>query len=177
MPRTDSEYEEGCREAAQHSSDLLFHVPLIEMPGTISEIGAERELDITLTATNAAALGGYFSEVRAGGVEVHTGATAAPAPSTPIRVVNKVKCLGPELEPCALGNRERFEQSEIPVLESRLVNQVSNVLRVERPGRRCRKDRRAVRVLRCEPLSIRAEGTDNRGVAINHPVLAVDAAS
>src|SRR5262249_35647987 len=70
-----------------------------------------------------------------------------------------------------------FEQSEIPVLESRLVDQISNALGVERPGCRGRKNGCAVRILGCEPLTSRAECADDLGIAIHYPILTVDAAS
>src|SRR5262249_36214666 len=59
--------------------------------GSISEIHAERELDIPLAAANAAALCRHFSKVRASGVEVHgPGSGDTTAASTPIGVVDEV---------------------------------------------------------------------------------------
>ena len=87
-------------------------------------------------STNAAALCRYFSEVRAGRVEVD----ATSAASTPVRVVDEVERLRAELEPSLLVNWERFEQAEVPILEPGLVDKVANALCVKRSNSRLGKD-------------------------------------
>src|SRR5712691_3912759 len=102
----------------------------------VLEIGAERELQVALAASDAAPLGGHFSKIRASRVKGHA-AAAAPAP---IRVVDEVERFSAELETCFLGNGERLEQPEVPVLVSGLVDKVANALCVESSGGRFGKN-------------------------------------
>src|SRR5207302_295257 len=86
------------------------------------------------------------------------------------------------LKPFLLANRECLEQSEVPVLEAGLVDEVAHKLRVERTRGRLLEDRRAVRVRRGEPLvgvlrAIRRELADDFGMAADDVVLAVDPAA
>src|SRR6266849_8177804 len=136
-------------------------------PGVLLEIQAEGELQVALAATNATALGEYFPERGTGRVEADIGCAAAAATAAPIRVVDEVVRLGAELETCFLGNGERLEQPEVPVLVSGLVDQVANALGVESSGRRLGKDRGV------EPLAVGAEGPDDFRSAADDPVLAV----
>src|SRR4051794_25278839 len=54
--------------------------------------------------------------------------------AVPVGVIEGVERLRAELEGHALANFEVFEQSQVPVLESRVVDHVANtVLMVERP--------------------------------------------
>src|SRR5260370_38770245 len=62
------------------------------------------------------------------------GCPAAPDTAASIRVVDEVVRLGAELETCFLGNGECLEQSDVPVLESRLVDKVADPLCVKRSG-------------------------------------------
>src|SRR5256885_5017296 len=100
----------------------------------ISEIEAQRELQVALTATCAAAFGGHFSKIGAGRIEIH----AAPAAATPIGVIDKVEGFGTELETALFIDGKGFEEAKIPVLESGLVDDVANPLSIEcaRRGRR-----------------------------------------
>src|SRR6266700_2608405 len=94
-----------------------------------SELEFERELDIALaTASWAAALRGDLSEGGTAGVKVH----AATAGTTPVRVVQGVERFGAELEVNSLAYLNDLEQADVPVLESRLVEDVANVLCIER---------------------------------------------
>ena len=92
-------------------------------------------------------------------------------------MVDEVERLGAELEPSLLVNRERLEQAEVPVLEARLVDQVTDALRVERPGRRLGKDLRAIGIRRRKPLAATAERPDDPGSAVYDSILAVNSAS
>ena len=85
-------------------------------------------------------------------------------------MVPDVKRFGAELKPDLLADRDYLEQAEVPVLESRLVNDVAHALRVERPGGRFGKDRRV------EPLAVLAKSADDLGRAAHHPVLTIRAA-
>src|SRR5260370_32944671 len=96
--------------------------------GAALEIGAERELQIALAATNTASLGGHLSKIRASRVEVHPAA----APSAPIGGVDEVERFGAELQSSLLPDGESFEQSEIPVLEPGLPDVVANASVIER---------------------------------------------
>ena len=70
-----------------------------------------------------------------------------------MRMVDEVERFGSELESSLLIDRERLEQSEVPVLESRLVDQIAHASVIERSGRRLDKDRRTIRVRCGEPLA------------------------
>jgi hypothetical protein len=106
------------------------------------EVEAQRELQIPLAAADATSLGQYLPEgVEVGWVESDIGGPAAPAAAAPIRMVNKVEGLGAELKSSLLVNSEVLEKSEIPVLISRLVDEVANTLSVERTRSRFGKDR------------------------------------
>jgi len=138
-----------------------------------SEVEPQRQLQISLAAADSTSLGCHFSEVRAHGIEIH----AATAASAPIRVVDKVKCLGAELKASLLVNRERFEQSKVPVLEPRLIDQVADTFCRERAGRWRAEDRAPVGVLRGEPLPTGAERPNDSWRSVYSPVLAVNPAS
>src|SRR5207253_4648197 len=101
------------------------------LPIVASEFGAKRELEVTLTP-----LGEHFSE---GGsairVESDVGGSSATAGPAPIRVIPHVKRFGTELEFHPFRDRQSLEQTHIPVLESRLIDHVTNPLRVKREGR------------------------------------------
>src|SRR5260370_1378925 len=133
----------------------------------VLEIGAERKLQVAFASTNAATLGKYFPERGAGGVEADIGCPAATATAAPIRVVDEVVRLGAELETCFLGNGECLEQSDVPVLESRLVDKVADPLCVKRSGSWLGEDRGV------EPLTVGTEGPDDFWSAVDDPVLAV----
>ena len=143
------------------------------------EVKSQRELQIALAAAHAPSLGEYFSEgVEVGGVEPDIICVrVAPATATPIRVVDKVKCLGAELKASLLVNRERFEQSKVPVLEPRLIDQVADTFCRERAGRWRAEDRAPVGVLRGEPLPTGAERPNDSWRSVYSPVLAVNPAS
>src|SRR5438067_684080 len=83
-------------------------------------------------------------------------------------MVDEVKRLRAELKTSLLVNRERLEQSKIPVLKARLVDQVAHTLRVERAIRRFRKDGSV------KPLAGRAKSPNDSRRSINDPVLPVD---
>src|SRR6267378_391840 len=136
---------------------------------------AQRELQVALALTRAAAaFGEYFSErFGVGGVKPDVGRCPAAAVAAPIWVVPNIVGLGAELQSRFLGNREGLEQAEVPILEPRLVDEVADTRVIERPSRGFDKDRRAVRVRRGEPLALWAECTDDLGNTIYDPVLAV----
>ena len=89
-------------------------------------------MQIPFTASDTASFGGYFPEVGAGGIEVHAGRATATTASAPVRVVYEVKSFRSELEPYAFRNRKCLEESQIPILEPRLVDQIADPLGVER---------------------------------------------
>src|SRR6266403_1170842 len=119
------------------------------------EVEAQRELQIALALTRAAAtFGEYFPKGRGvSGVKPDVGCSPAAAIAAPIRVVPNVVRLGPELESYALCNREGLEQAEVPVLEPGLVDDVADARVIERPSRGLDKDLRAVGVSCGEPLT------------------------
>ena len=143
------------------------------------ELHTERELQVAFTlAGAAAALRQDFSE--GGGVrrvQADVGGAAATAVAAPVRMVPHVVSFGAELEAQVLVHRECLEQAHVPVLESRLIDQVADALRVERARRRRRENRRAVRIRRREPLSGRTERADDFRISVDHPELPVAAAT
>src|SRR5215471_16102897 len=145
----------------------------------MSKVKPQRKLEVALTAARPAALGGDLAEGGAGGIELHsTGAAHGTAAPAPVGVIDEVERFGSELETRAFGEREFFEQSQIPILETGQVNHVADVLRqVKGSGGGRSKDRRSVRILGREPLAACAESSNNLGIAVNDPVLAIDAAS
>src|SRR5262245_57707645 len=141
--------------------------------GRLLEVHPERELDISLAAADSAALRRDLSEVRARRIEVD----ATTAATAPIRVVDEVESFSAELKALIFGERKRFEETEIPVLKSRLMNDIADILLREcaRSGRG--EDRRAVRVLCREPLSIRSERFEQLRITVDRVILAIDAAA
>src|SRR5260370_39779816 len=95
------------------------------------------------------------------------GCPAAPDTAASIRVVDEVVRLGAELETCFLGNGECLEQSDVPVLESRLADKVADPLCVKRSGSWLGEERGV------EPLTVGTEGPDDFWRAADDPVLAV----
>ena len=78
-----------------------------EYSRAISEINAERQLDISLATANTATLCRHFAKVRAGRVEVHgRGSGDTTAASTPVGMVDEVKCFGTELKSGSFRNRK-----------------------------------------------------------------------
>ena len=92
-------------------------------------------------------------------------------------MVDEVKRLGTELKTSLLVNRERLEQPKIPVLKSRLVDQVAHALRVEGARGRLRENLTAIKIGSGEPLPTRPKRTDDPRHTIDDPVLAVIAAT
>src|SRR5690242_10461420 len=92
-------------------------------------------------------------------------------------MVPNVVCFGSELEPSLFVYRERLKQSHVPVRESRLVDEVADELTVESSRCGLGKDRRTIRVRRSKPLPRRAESTNDVGMSIDDPILAVNAAA
>src|SRR5437879_4670225 len=80
-----------------------------------------------------------------------------------------------EAKPFVYG--DGFEQAHIPVLISGLINQIADSLCVESTGRRRGEDWRSIRIGRSEPLATRSKCANDLGIAVNHPILAVYAAS
>src|SRR5262249_49901993 len=131
-----------------------------------SKEAAHRLLLFSPPAPNAASFGCNFSEIGARWVEIHS-STTAPAP---IRVINEVESFGTELKAGSLGNRERLEQSKIPVLKSRLIDQIAHTLCVERTVGRFGKNGRV------KPVSARAKSPNDFRRSINNPILAIHSA-
>lgn len=155
--------------------------------GRRSEIESQRELQVPLTVSGAAAaLGEYFAERR----EV----VRVEARAIPVRVIPDVEGLRAELKTIALVEWEALEEAHVPVLEARLIEDVANPLGVECSGGGRTEDslinpiefRAPVgtslgRSDRYEaglkPLPIGAEGFDEAGIAVLDPILAVIAAT
>jgi hypothetical protein len=100
------------------------------------EISAERELQVALALTRGAtAFSEYFAESgKIRRVQANVGCPIATAIGAPIGVVPNVVGLGAELEASFLGNGEGLEKAEVPVLKSRLIDDVAHTLSVERSG-------------------------------------------
>ena len=138
-----------------------------------SELRPQRELEVAL-----AAFGKDFSEGRsASRIQSDIGGATATATTAPIRMVPDVECFGAELEAKPFIHGNSLEQAHVPVLESGLVDHVANALGVEGSRRGFCKYRRAIGIGCGEPLAGWAEGTDDLGIAVHDPVLAVHAAS
>src|SRR5437867_3498803 len=71
--------------------------------------------------------------------------------AAPIRVIQPVERLRPELKPVMLRNRKRLEQRQVPVLESRTVIEVPRLVRECARGRRG-EDRRSIAIFHAEPV-------------------------
>src|SRR5215467_15118601 len=91
-----------------------------------SEVDPERKLNIPLASADAAALSRDFPEVGAGGIEIHATTTT----TSPIGMVKHVKCFGAELSSLILTDRKCLKQSKVPVVESGLIHQIADPLRV-----------------------------------------------
>lgn len=131
------------------------------------KVETKRKLNIALAAAaRSAALRGNFSEGGACGVEVH----AAAARAAPIRMVQEVEGFSAELESHAFADREGFEDPEVPIVETGLIDDVADVLCVEGSFRRRGENRRV------EPLA-GAKIAENIRSAVLDPVLAVYAAT
>ena len=136
------------------------------------KLQAKRELQIALTA-----FGEHFAEGRGiGGVETYIRSAAATAAPAPIRVVPNVKGFCTELKPETLIHGNGFEQAEVPVLESGLIDEVANALGVECPRSGLGEDGRSVGICGGEPLAIGTKGANNLRMAVNDPVLSINAA-
>src|SRR5579864_6093109 len=118
------------------TSTALLRLPPDPNQFSRSEVKPQRKLQVPLATTDAASLGCYLSEGRAGRIEIHTAA----APSTPVRMVDEIECLSAELKSSLLVNGKGLEEAEVPILKTRLINQIPHPLRVERTVRRFRKD-------------------------------------
>ena len=133
-----------------------------------SEGEPKRELQVALASSDTAPLGKYFPESgKVRRIEAYIRCAAATATATPIGVIDEVEGFSAELKPCFLRNGKGLEQPEVPVLESRLVDQVAHALRVKRSGSRYGKDRGI------EPLAVSTESPDDFWSAADDPVLAV----
>src|SRR6266849_9736152 len=123
-------------KSRQASTSKAAEAKYAELTEAALKLEAEGELQIAL-----APLGKYFAEGRGiGGVEADIGRAAATAAAAPIWVVPDVEGFGAELEAEPFVDRNGLEQAEVPVLESGLVNDVANALRVEGTRRRLGED-------------------------------------
>src|SRR5262249_6803031 len=93
--------------------------------------------------------------------------------ATPVRVIEPVEGLRSKLKVVALCERERFEQRQVPVLESRTVIQVSRLVR-ERARGRHGKDRRSIAILDSEPVVRIATAVRESAVASGQRRIAID---
>ena len=89
------------------------------------ELRPQRELKVPF-----AAFGCNLAERGTRRIEIH----AATAGATPVRVVPDVEGFGAELEVYPLIHRNLLEQTHVPVLESRLIDDVANSLSDKRSG-------------------------------------------
>src|SRR5215472_10294011 len=152
--------------------------------GRRSEIESQRELQVPLTVSGAAAaLGEYFAERR----EV----VRVEARAVPVGVIPDVEGLRAELKTIALGEWEALEEAHVPILEARRIEDIANPLGVECSGGWRTEDslinpiefRAPVGTGRdryeagLKPLPTGAEGFDQAGIAVLDPILAVIAAT
>src|SRR5689334_7762997 len=84
------------------------------------ELGAQRELKVAF-----ATFGKHLSETLAGRIELQP----ATAGATPVRVVPHVEGLSAELEVDSFIHCEFLEHAHVPILESRLIDDVPDLLR------------------------------------------------
>src|SRR5438105_151184 len=103
----------------------MYGPPIVRLR-TALELRAQRELHVALTV-----LACNLTKCRAGRVEVRR---------APVRVVEDVEGLCAELQLDSFIDGNRLEQAHVPVLQTRVVDQVANpLLCVERPSRRLRE--------------------------------------
>src|SRR6185312_1095390 len=107
-------------------------------------IESQRQHNVAL-----ASFSGHLAKAAARWVEIHSAAGR----SAYVRVIDEVECFRPELESSGVVNCERLKQSQVPVLEAGLINQVPDILVAERAGSRRNEDRASVRIARREPLA------------------------
>ena len=134
-------------------------------------------MQIPLAATNTTAFAGYFSEISACWVKVDAASTAA----TEVRMVDEIKRFGAELESHPFVDWETLKEAQVPVLEAWLVNEISNALMDEGASCGLNEDRAAIGILGREPLvgvgrTVGCKLSQYFRIAVNEPVLAVDAA-
>jgi hypothetical protein len=142
------------------------------------EVEPQRKLQVAFAPAHSSSLGKHFPKgIQIGGVQTDICGAAAATPAAPIRMVDEVESLGTELEAKALGDRKRFEQAEVPILEPRLIDQITYALLVERTGPRFREDRSTVRIRSSKPLAVRPKFSDDLGVSIHDPILPVHSTS
>src|SRR5260370_36574304 len=95
----------------------------------VLEIGAERKLQVTHVVGLAYHLAEGSSRI---GIQPRR---------SPVRMIERVECLGTKLEPGSLADRKPFVETNVPILQSRPVDQPPNALfEVELPSPRSAKD-------------------------------------
>ena len=88
-----------------------------------SEFGAQRELQVAF-----AAFGKHLPEVGAARIQGNVSSSVTAARSTPVRVIPDVVGFGTELEAEVLVHGNSLEQAHVPVLISRLIDEIADAL-------------------------------------------------
>src|SRR5579885_75892 len=109
-------------------------------PGKRSEVETKRELQLAVVSVFACDL----AKLRAGRVEIH---------AIPVRMVERIIGLRPELESGPFVDGEPFEEAQVPVIEPGVVDGVTDpFLMIEGAFRRLRVQRRTIGKRGLEPV-------------------------